>query len=381
MSENHPVKKTGKLRQGLTTGSCATAAAKAAALLLFTGTTVSEVMIQSPQGKVLKVPVERVRATEGGASAAVIKDAGDDPDITNGAEIIVHLSLLPQDLVFESGRGVGTVTQPGLDQPVGEPAINSGPRQMIRLALEEVANQAGYTGGFHVCVEIPNGVALAQKTFNPRLGIVGGLSIIGTTGIVEPMSLRAIQETIQLEIRQKAAKGGKSLLLISGNYSKDFLRKNYDLERLSFVVCSNFVRDSLQAALDEGFQEIILVGHIGKFVKLGISAANTHSSCVDGRLECLVSCALKAGAERATLLEVLSAVTTEAALEILQKQQLLLPTMQVLGEAIEQYLARLIPPEITWGVIVHSNKPGLPEVLYRTTGADEVIQSMERGES
>jgi cobalt-precorrin-5B (C1)-methyltransferase len=365
-----------ELRYGFTTGSSATAAAKRAASQLLLGQSETEVEITTPQGQVLTIPTELVDLQTNSAMAKVIKDAGDDPDITNGIEIFAEVSLIPQGLEITGGEGVGTVTKPGLDQPVGEKAINSGPRFMLTQALQEVSAAAGYQGGLRVVVSIPAGRELAKKTFNPKLGIVGGISVIGTTGIVEPMSSKALFDTIVLEIRQAATRQKDFLMLISGNYSKDFLRDQLQLDQIPYVVTSNFVRDSLEAAWEEGFQQVLLVGHIGKYVKLALGMPNTHSDYGDGRIPCLVTCALKAGADRELLLAISDSVTTEAALYLLQEQDLLWPTMEILGQLIEEQLTRHLPSGKRLGFIFFCNKEGLPGELYRSAEARKMLAEL-----
>ncbi|MDO5015434.1 MAG: cobalt-precorrin-5B (C(1))-methyltransferase CbiD [Eubacteriales bacterium] len=365
-----------ELRYGFTTGSSATAAAKRAASQLLLGQSEDEVEITTPQGQVLTIPTRLVFAEPDHAKAKVVKDAGDDPDITDGIEIFADVSRIPQGLEITGGEGVGTVTKPGLDQPVGEKAINSGPRYMLTQALSSVCEAAGYQGGLRIVISIPAGTELARKTFNPKLGIVGGISVIGTTGIVEPMSSKALFDTIVLEIRQAATRQQDFLMLISGNYSKDFLRVQMQLDNIPYVVTSNFVRDSLEAAWKEGFQQVLLVGHIGKYVKLALGMPNTHSDYGDGRMPCLVYCALKAGADRDVLLAISNSVTTEAALYILREHDLLWTTMEILGQIIEEQLTRHLPEGKRLGFIFFCNKKGLPGELYRSEEAKKMLAEL-----
>lgn len=365
-----------ELRYGYTTGSSATAAAKRAASELLLGQSEQQVEITTPQGKILTIPTELVERRPNAVKAKVIKDSGDDPDITNGVEVFAEVSRISAGIEIVGGEGIGTVTKPGLDQPVGEKAINSGPRQMLKQALNEVRAEASYEAGLRVIVSIPAGKELAQKTFNPKLGIVGGISVIGTTGIVEPMSSQALLDTIVLEIRQAASRQKDFLMLISGNYSKDFLRDQLQLDQIPYVVTSNFVRDSMEAAWREGFSQLLLVGHIGKYVKLALGMPNTHSDYGDGRIPCLINCALKAGADRELLLAISECVTTEAALYLLQEQDLLKSSMEILGQMIEAQLTRYLPAEKRLGFIFFCNKEGLPGTLYRSAEAEKMLAEL-----
>lgn len=362
------------LRCGYTTGSCATAAAKKAAYELLTGCSPEQISFVTPQGLTLELAPRVSEKSDVAVTCVVTKDSGDDPDITDGVDIFATVSRIPAGLVIDGGLGVGLVTKPGLDQPVGNKAINSGPRKMLSQALEEVRREAGYQGGLRVIISIPAGMELAKKTFNPRLGIEGGISVIGTTGIVEPMSNQALIDTIVLEIKQAASRSKQRINLISGNYSKQFLADDLHIQQGEVVVCSNFIGDALDAAWREGFQEVLLVGHIGKFVKLGLGMPNTHSDNGDGRIECLITCALKAGASRTTLLEVSECVTTDAALFILQDQGLLEASMQELGLAISRHLAKYIPTGRNLGFLFFTNKEGLPGELYRSKEAQAMLK-------
>ena len=216
-----------KLRYGYTTGSCAAAASKAAAAMLLSGKEISYVELHTPKGIDLRLEVLDISREDNAVSCAIQKDGGDDPDVTNGILIYAKVSREPADeaqIIIDGGIGVGRVTKPGLEQSVGAAAINKVPRQMIRENLEAVCEQYHYHGKLSVVISIPSGVELAAKTFNPRLGIVGGISVLGTSGIVEPMSEQALIDTIRVEMRQKLANGMEYLLVVPGNYGIDFGR-------------------------------------------------------------------------------------------------------------------------------------------------------------
>ncbi len=222
-------------------------------------------------------------------TCAVIKDGGDDPDITTGARICATVKLTGDgEIIIDGGEGVGRVTKPGLDQPKGNAAINSVPRKMIKENICQVLNGAGVMDlGVSVVISVPEGEELAEKTFNPRLGIVGGISILGTTGIVEPMSDRAIVETIRTEIRMRKAEGYRILLAAPGNYGMSFLKEVYVTAEETAIMSSNFIYDTVRMAVEEGFEKLLFAGHIGKLVKVAGGIKNTHSRYGDHRMEIL----------------------------------------------------------------------------------------------
>ncbi len=351
--EEYYLEKDGKrLRFGYTTGTCAAAAAKAATAFLLTGAAPKTVRIRTPKGIDLDLPVlEPVRGS-GFASCAIQKDSGDDPDVTNGVLVYARVAFSETPGVrIDGGEGVGRVTKPGLKQAIGEAAINPVPREMIRLAVEEAAEEAESASGFSVVISIPAGVALAEKTFNPRLGIAGGISILGTSGVVEPMSEDALIDSIELEIRQRKALGDSRLVLTPGNYGADFLRERYGLADERVVKCSNFVGKSLEAAIAAGFSETLLAGHIGKFVKLSGGIFNTHSKYGDHRAELMAAAARAAGADEETQKRMFDCVTTDEMLRILEEKDLLSGTMNELNSRIDAALQARFPA-LTIGVIV-----------------------------
>ena len=257
-----------------TTGACAATAAGAAARLLAGGGTVRQTEILLPEGRRVVIAVEYAHPDGNGAEAAVRKEAGDDPDITRGALVIVHLAPVPgSDILFAAGAGVGTVTKPGLSVKPGEPAINPVPRQMIRNAIREVTPQ-----GMRVTVSIPGGEKLADKTFNPRLGITGGLSVLGTTGVVRPFSIDALRASLQCSLDVAAACGVTAPVFVPGNIGRRAAQRNFRLREGQIIEAGNewgFVMN-LAAGLD--FREILVVGHPGKLVKLADGYWDTHSS-------------------------------------------------------------------------------------------------------
>ncbi len=371
----HLRNKNGRLlRCGYTTGSCAAAAAKAAAAALLSGHEISNVSIDTPKGIPLTLDIVECWKKEGFALCAVRKDSGDDPDITDGALVFAKVQKTGSGIAIDGGEGVGRVTKPGLDQPVGAAAINSVPRRMIANELKTVARKYGYEGGFAVTISIPRGKELAARTFNPRMGITGGISVIGTSGIVEPMSNRALADTIRLALRQLAAAGGNAVLLTPGNVGEAFAKETLGLSMDAHVNCSNFIGDAIDAAVECGFKSILLVGHIGKLVKLGIGMMNTHSSFGDGRMETLCACALKAGAQAPLLGRVMDCVSTDAALKVLLEDGILEETMRTLGMRIQACLARRVPDGMLTEYICFTNAPDMAGVLAQSDGACELMR-------
>ena len=359
------------LRYGYTTGTCAAAASKAAATMLFERELMMSVSITTPNGTDLVIDVLDPRFNEETASCSIEKDSGDDPDITNGTIVSAEVSLLrdSDEIVIEGGKGVGIVTKPGLDQEVGEHAINSVPRKMIKEALSELAKENLYDGGFHVVISVPDGENLAKKTFNPDLGIVGGISILGTTGIVEPMSSKALSDSLKVEISVLAAEGNDSILVYLGNFGRKFATEELDLNPNPGIMCSNFVDVALDSSVESGFKRILLIGHIGKLVKLGIGMFNTHSHNGDGRIETLLSCALKAGADLETLNQIQDCISTNAVLDILWDKGLLDDAMEILKERIEYNINKRIPPETEIGFICFANTGEYSGVLFESENA------------
>lgn len=360
MVEQFVYKDQKKLRCGYTTGSCAAAAAKAAAFILLSGGTVQSVSLLTPKGIPLTLPVLECTSGEDWVRCAVKKDSGDDPDITNG--VLVYATVQRQTdngITIDGGIGVGRVTKPGLDQPVGAAAINTVPRQMIAAAVQEVQEELQDFTGLSVLIEIPAGVKLAARTFNPHLGIEGGISILGTSGIVEPMSEQALIDTIRAECRVCKAVGNQQLLAAPGNYGADFLRSQFPFLPETVVKCSNFIGETIDIAIELGFSRLLLIGHIGKLVKVGAGILQTHSRYADGRLETLAACGLRAGVDSALLCQLLDCVTTDAALDLLQKHGALEATMAVLMERIQYHLERRSDGKMEIGAVVFSNIYGL----------------------
>lgn len=371
------------LRRGWTTGSCAAAAARAAARLLFAGEETAEVRLRTPCGVLLTLPVEYLSRQGDAVSCGVRKDAGDDPDVTHGLVIFAHLTLREQGgeglrLTLTGGEGVGTVTLPGLGQPVGEAAINRVPRQMILEGVREEAERAGFAGAVSVSIRVPGGEEAARRTFNPRLGILGGISILGTTGIVEPMSESAFTASIRAELSVLAAAGEKGVLLTPGSYGRDFLREMEGIPDRLAVKCSNFLGDAVDSAVELGFRHILLAGHLGKLIKLAGGMLNTHSKYGDCRLELMAAHAALLGAGREVVRELMASPTTVRGAEVLREAGLLKPVMTSLAGKIGETIARRAGSGVQTGAIAYLPGEGVvlatgnvPELLAYFCGKRE----------
>lgn len=368
------IKGNKKLRCGFTTGSCAAAASRAAAYMLLSGREVEEVEIDTPAGVRLRLTIRDIERADEFVSCAVEKDGGDDPDVTNHALIYARVSRNPEPgIMIDGGVGVGRVTQPGLDQPVGNAAINHVPRQMIRENVEEIARLLDYDGGFTVIISVPQGPEIATHTFNPRLGIVGGISILGTSGIVRPMSEEALIKTIRVEMEMQKAAGTRLLLVTPGNYGQDFLKRYPDVEKSRSIKSSNFVGKVLEMAVELEFDGILFVAHLGKFVKVSGGIMNTHSHEADCRAELLAAQAVRAGASLQTCQKLLASGTTEEAVDILIEDGCLEETMKILMERIHYYMAFHIEKKIPTEAICFSSNHGL---LGYTDGAMELLNKI-----
>ena len=364
------------LRCGYTTGTCAALGAAGAARLLLTGRAPETVGLRTPKGIVVEVAPQFCRlCSKTTAECAIVKDGGDDVDATTGLPVVAAVTLLadaPRTVTIDGGTGVGRVTKPGLDQPVGAAAINHVPRQMITEALLKEAETAGYSGGFAVVIRIEGGEDAAKRTFNPHLGVVGGLSVLGTSGIVEPMSQQALLDSLQLEIHQ-AALQSRRLILAPGNYGLDYLAAHYpELREIPIVKISNFIGQALDMAAAEQFGEVLLVGHVGKLVKLAGGIMNTHSKQADCRTELFCAHAALCGADTVTCRALMDAATTDTCLDILDAAGLKITVMASLLQAVQLHLDRRVEGAFTVGAVLFSNQSG---PLGQTTQAKILLQS------
>ena len=360
-----------KLRCGCTTGTCAAAAAAGAAALLLTGETLPAARIRTPAGVEVEAALLEHAAGAGWASCAVRKAGGDDPDVTDGTLIFARVEKTDAPgLSIDGGEGVGRVTLPGLDQPVGAAAINSTPRRMIAEQLEAARARAGYAGGLRAVISAPEGAALAKRTFNPRLGIVGGISILGTSGIVKPMSEAALLDSLYLEMDQRRAAGVEDLLLTPGNYGEAFAREVLGLRLDRWCLCSNYLGAAIDHAAGAGFRSVLVVGHLGKLIKAAAGCMNTHSRTADARRETLTAHAALAGADGPLLRALFNAPTTDAGVELLQEAGLLGPVMASLGEALDEKLKARAGEGLAIEALFFSNQYG---ILGKTPGAEKLL--------
>lgn len=358
-------------RFGFTTGSCAAAASKAAAYMLLTGKIKNEISIITPKGVVFNAKIVDIVRGENCVSCSVIKDGGDDPDVTTGAHICASVSycvegiddkLHPQldaSVYIDGGDGVGRITKPGLDQPIGNAAINSVPRQMITDEVSEVMKLCDYKGNLSVIISIPEGKALADRTFNPRLGIVDGISILGTSGIVEPMSSKALIDTIEVELNQKAALGFSIVPISPGNYGLEYMKRTYDFDLDVSVKCSNFIGDTVDMVVSKGFDGMLLTGHIGKLVKVAGGMMNTHSKYGDNRMQVISQAAKKHGASDDIISRILDSVATEDAVDILDTVGIRDRVMDEIMSMIMYNLRNRAHDKVHIECMMYSNKHGM----------------------
>lgn len=372
-----------ELRKGFTTGSCGAAAAKAALYMLLTGSVKDEIEIITPGGAVFRTEVKDIFREGNRMRCAVVKDGGDDPDVTTGLHVTAEVLAEERtdgalEIQIEGGPGVGRVTLPGLDQPVGNAAINRVPRQMIEKELSEVAELLDFRGRIRVILSVPGGEAAAERTFNPRLGIEGGISILGTTGIVEPMSTRAILDTIRVELNQRKALGDRIAAVSPGNYGLNFMKESYGYDLNRSVKCSNYVGDTVDMVREMDFRGMLLTGHIGKLIKVSGGIMNTHSKEGDARMELLAAGVIRAGGSMDTLRGILNCRVTEEALGIIQAESpaLLRKSMESVMDRILYYLRKRAGEELPVECILYSNEFGL---LAASPGAMDMLEELRKG--
>lgn len=371
--------------------------------MLLTGKEKTEITIQTPKGISYHAKICAILRTENEVSCAVEKDGGDDPDVTTGS--LVYAKVMAQDsvealegtgqteadrkkqigrdkvqIIIDGGTGIGRVTRPGLDQPVGNAAINHVPREMITREVMEICEMTDFQGILSVEISVPGGEELAQKTFNPRLGIVGGISILGTTGIVEPMSEKALLDTILVELKQHKALGQNAVAVSPGNYGLDYMKRTFGYDLDKSVKSSNFIGDTIDMAVECGFTKMLLTGHVGKLIKVSGGMMNTHSKEGDCRMELLAAAALQAGADADAACRILDCVATEEGLAILKENDCLKGAMDKVMEKIMFYLERRGNARIQIECMMYSNAYG---GLACSEGAKALLKEImeEKGES
>ena len=302
-------------RKGYTTGSCATAAAKVAALMILRQQIIHQISIVTPAGVTLHLNVEEPLIHGNQATAAIRKDGGDDVDVTHGMLIYAQVKLRDDaHITITGGTGIGKVTQKGIGLPIGHSAINKTPLQTIEAAVREVL---GPERGADVVIFAPEGEERALRTYNSRLGILGGISILGTTGIVTPMSEESWKRTLAIELEQKRENGLDKVIFVPGNHGERFVREQLQVDTNLVVTMSNFVGYMLQEAERLAFRHVVMVGHLGKLIKVAAGIFHTHSHIADGRMETLVTHLALAGAPNELLQQVYHCLTTEAAMELI----------------------------------------------------------------
>ncbi len=381
-----------KLRYGYTTGSCAAAAAQRAAALTLGADFAPDdkIILNTPKGIRLELTSERQELGDGWASCAVKKDSGDDPDSTNGVLVYAKVVKIARqsdraeprlectgateesagpEIELIGGLGVGKVTKPGLACVVGEAAINPVPRKMILEEVEAVCDEFDYAGGLRVEISIPEGVEIAKKTFNPRLGIEGGISILGTSGIVEPMSEQALIDTIKTEMNVRKAEGADYLVITPGNYGETFLKTYMNGKNIPAVKCSNFIGDALDFAEQMEFKGVLLVGHIGKLIKTAAGIMNTHSKYGDARMEILGMHASMAGASSEEVRKLFGCITTEEAIAVLDEAAVREQTLDSILQKLDEHIRARVHHRMEIGAILFSNFYGY---LGETRGAGRI---------
>lgn len=371
------------MRYGFTTGSCAAAAAKAAAYMLLSGRQKNTITIETPKGIPYTAEILEITRGEKAVQCAVRKDGGDDPDITSGALIYAEVSLTDHTRMqatdtrihIDGGIGVGRVTKPGLDQSVGNAAINHVPREMIAKEVLEVCDLMDYKGNLQVIISVPEGETIAKQTFNPRLGIVGGISILGTSGIVEPMSNQALLATIRVELNQRRAEGFDYIAVAPGNYGLDFMKKAYGYDLDKSVKCSNFIGVTIDMAVECGFTRMLLTGHIGKLIKVAGGIMNTHSKEADCRMELLSAFAIHEGAGADVAAKILDCVATEEAVRLLREAGKQQEVMDYAMERIMFYLNKRAGGRMQIDCIMYDNTFG---ELAKSKEADRWFTLLER---
>lgn len=338
---------TKQMRSGITTGTCAAAATKAA-LLSWQGATPAEVEVTTPQGISLKVKISAYTRHLNGGQASVIKDAGDDPDITNGVTVTATVEVTDRpDIIIRAGAGVGSITKPGLSVPVGEPAINPGPKKMIMQAVHDVL---GVGHGAIVTISVPDGEILAKRTLNPTLGVVGGISIIGTTGIVTPMSEESFKNSLTPQISVIKAMGYDDIIFVPGKIGQDIAVK-YNLPQELTAQTSNFIGHMLESAAHYKIKRVLLFGHLGKLIKVAAGIFNTHNRVADARLETLAAYVAASGAPTSVVQEILDCATTEAAINVIDRCSLH-DVYTVLAERASIRAERYVFGELKIGTVI-----------------------------
>lgn len=369
--DKYIVKNGKELRYGYTTGSCATAVSAAATEMLLTGKKIEEVVIRLPSTEQVIFQLVDIEINKEFVSCATIKDGGDDPDVTHGAKIYGKVSYGGKGINLIGGEGIGTVTAKGLQCEVGQPAINPTPRKMIIKNVEKVLAENNCDSSLDIELSVKNGKEIAEKTYNGRLGIVGGISILGTTGIVEPMSEKALVDTIKIMIDKQYSVDPNAILISPGNYGEKFCKDYLTLDINKAVKISNYIGEALDYIKYKGFKKILLVGHTGKLVKIAAGVMNTHSSYADGRMEIIGIHSGLAGAGVETLENIMKAVTTDQAFDIIKDKDYYCTVKDSILEKVLYHLNFRLKNEVDIQVVMFTTDK---EHIIMSENADKLIK-------
>ncbi len=356
MNQEYVLVKGKRLRCGYTTGTCAAIAARSAVWMLGHQMKKDKGTITLPQGKEVTLPLVDVKYTEKEAIAGVVKDGGDDPDVTTGLTVYAKVRWSDNPgIQLLGGVGVGRVTKKGLQIPVGEPAINPVPRQMIKDAIKPLLLK---DKGVEVEIFVPGGEEVAKKTFNPQLGIIGGISILGTTGIVSPMSEEAYRTSLALKVQQLRGNKETFGVLTPGNYGEKVATEQYGINSKYLIKTSNFIGYILEASAEAGLKRVLLIGHLGKLVKVSGGIFHTHSHIADARQEIMASYAARFGGSQELIEKIFDASTTDAIVELLDQEDLsqIYPWMT---ERIAQRCEKYVHGKLEVGVVLFTFDKGV----------------------
>ena len=353
---NIQVGKKSSLRTGFTTGTCAAATTKAALSMLINGKKLSSVSVSLPKGKQMTVNISWSKYdNDKYVTAAVIKDGGDDPDVTNGAEICAKVSLLdtPDKIIIDGGKGVGRVTKPGLGLEIGKAAINPTPLKMINQAIDEVLGELRHRHGVSVIISVPKGEEIAKKTDNPRLGIIGGISILGTTGIVIPYSTASFAASIRQSIDVSRAMGSDSVILTTGGRSEDFARSIYgnSIADHAYIQIGDFIGFAIKQCALKKIEKAYVVGFIGKLTKMAMGIKQTHVKGSHVDMNFLAELASKCGADSELVSKIMLANTARHAGELVDEFGLVL-FYDMLCQEVHHHLSKYSESQLQIKIIL-----------------------------
>lgn len=361
-----------ELRGGYTTGACMAAGVKAALHYLVEGDKLNSLILTALDGTPLTIPIKSIKPlgdpSTDGVRVEIIKESGDDPDITNGASVFTVTKLKPDQsgVTFSAGEGIGHVTKPGLQIPVGEPAINLGPRKLVQTVVDELL---GPSAGVEVEVSIPAGTELAERTLNPILGVVGGISVIGSTGVLRPMSEEGFKNSLVPQIDVAMAMGYEAIVFVPGKIGETQAVKHGINEQV-IVQTSNFIGFMLEAAEQRGVKELLLFGHIGKLAKVAAGGFHTHNRVGDARLETMAAYAALYGLPPEGVRRVLESITTEEAMTVISEYRLE-KVYEVIAQRASERAMRFVFGNIKIGTVLVTLKG---EIL----GMDENARAIGR---